>query len=87
MRSDGSNLNALPDLFIMNMIEVLQTSSVKPFTNRMKQFADNHEFKRFKKGTNGLSFNTMDAMYTYVISVYTENVDHWYLARFVAIQA
>ena len=75
MRLNGSNRNALPDLFVMNMIIVLQTSGVEPFPSRKRHFADNLEIRQCKKGTSGSSFNTpkfIDNMYTNVIRVYNE---------------
>ena len=41
MQADGSNRNALPDLFVVDIIKVLQTTSVQSFTNKMEQFHDN----------------------------------------------
>ena len=66
MRADDSIRNALPDLFVVDIIKVLQTTSVQPFTDKMKQFNDNIEFKWFN--TNGGAFFNTPAILDYVYS-------------------
>ena len=80
MRADGNNRNKLPDLFVSDIIEVLQTSSVQLFTDKMKQFHNNIDFRRFEGSIK--SFNTpavLEDVCAYVNRVYTEmfNVGAW----------
>ena len=82
MRADGSNCNKLPDLFVVGIIGVCQTSSVQPFTDKMKQFHDNIEFKRFEVGNTVKYFHTPEVLvvvYTYANRVFTEmfNIGTW----------
>ena len=79
MRAGGSNRNAFSDLFVVAIIGVLQTTSVQPFNDKMKQFHDSIEFERFKNKT---SFNTptvLNEVYTFALAVHTEmfNVGTW----------
>ena len=80
MRADGSNRNKILDLFIVDIIEVLQTSSIQPFTDKMKQFHNNIDSRRFEGSIK--SFNTLTVLedvYAYANRVYTEmfNVCTW----------
>ena len=83
MRADGSNRNAFSDLFVVAIIGVLQTTSVQPFNDKMKQFHDNIEFERFKQvGGTKTSFNTpavLNDVYAFALAVHTEmfNVGTW----------
>ena len=73
IRADDSNSNKLPDLFVVGIIEVLQTSSVQPFTDKMKQFHENIDFRRFEGSIK--FFNTpavLEDVYAYSNRVYTE---------------
>ena len=58
MRAENSNRNALSNLSVVGIINVLQNSSVKPSTDKMKQFHDHIEFKRFDSSSSGISFKT-----------------------------
>ena len=61
--------------FVVGIIEVLQTSSVQPFTDKMKHFHDNIEFRLFEGGSTVKSFNTPDVLegvYSYAQRVYIE---------------
>ena len=73
MRADDSNRNKVHDLFVVGIIGVLQTSSVQPFTDKMKQFHDNIEFKRFDVSNIGKSLNTPDVLED-VLSYYAKRV-------------
>ena len=82
MRADGSNRNAFSDLFVVAIIGVLQTTSVQPFNDKMKQFHDSIEFERFKQVGTKTSFNTptvLNEVYTFALAVHTEmfNVGTW----------
>ena len=81
MQADGSNWNALPVLFVVDIINVLQTTSVQPFTDKMEQFHDNIEFRQFDI-TSSTSFNTSDVLddvYSFAHQVYTKmfNLGTW----------
>ena len=79
MRADGSNRNTFSDLFVVAIIGVLQTTSVQPFNDKMKQFHDSIELERFR---NKSSFNTptiLNDAYTFALAVHTEifNIGTW----------
>ena len=79
MRADGSNRNAFSDLFVVAIIGVLQTTSVQPFNDKMKQFHASIELERFR---NKSSFNTptmLNDIYSFALSVHTEmfNIGTW----------
>ena len=61
MRSDGSKRNKLPNLFVKNMLEVLQTSSVEAFSFRMKQFSEQLEFRQLET-SDCFELSTLDAL-------------------------
>jgi hypothetical protein len=50
MREDGSNRSPLPDKFVVDLIAVLQTTSVPVFNEKMKDFHNSLDMDRLKSG-------------------------------------
>jgi hypothetical protein len=50
MREDGSNRSPLPDKFVVDLIAVLQTTSVPVFNEKMKDFHSSLDMDRLKSG-------------------------------------
>ena len=73
MRSDkSSRRQQLPDLYVKQMLKVLQTSSVANFTHRIRQYDGQLKFQRFKDGDCSNSPTILSDVFIFSLGIHTK---------------
>jgi hypothetical protein len=83
MREDGSNRSPLPGKFVVDLIAVLQTTSVPVFNETMKAFHASLNMERLKSGESRINtLPNLQQTFTFAKNYYKElfNESIWYEA-------